>query len=283
MNQMKKALASSLAVLLLAGLLPAAAFAASSEHNIEDGDVSFGAGDCTGGCEGHIVTGTSNSGWNWERNKIDISGGTHTVLLRDCTIKTPVILGGAGSALDVHNGADVTLVLEGANELHGQGNKPAIWVEPGSTLTIEGTGSLSAYAGGGSSGTGAAAIGSAYGTNTSFGDIIIESGTVYAEGSGGGAGIGGGYELGIGSVSGNITINGGWVKAVGGESALGVTGGAGIGSGENADYTGTVTIHGGVVYAVGGADALSIGGGGRSVGNRPCGGLPRLGRHLRQL
>ena len=267
MNQMKKALASALAVLLLAGLLPAAAFAASSEHNIEDGDVSFGAGDCTGGCEGHIVTGTSNSGWNWERNKIDISGGTHTVLLRDCTIKTPVILGGAGSALDVHNGANVTLVLEGANELHGQGNKPAIWVEPGSTLTIEGTGSLSAYAGGGSSGTGAAAIGSAYGTNTSFGDIIIESGTVYAEGSGGGAGIGGGYELGIGSVSGNITINGGWVKAVGGESALGVTGGAGIGSGENADYTGTVTIHGGVVYAVGGADAPSIGGGGRSVGD----------------
>ena len=52
MNQMKKALASALAVLLLAGFLPAAAFAASSEHNIEDGDVSFGAGDCTGGCEG---------------------------------------------------------------------------------------------------------------------------------------------------------------------------------------------------------------------------------------
>ena len=227
MNRIKKAIASALAVLLLAGLLPAAAFAASSEHNIKDGDVSFGAGDCTGGCEGHIITGASDSGWNWERNKIDISGGTHTVILRDCTIKTPVILGGAGSALDVHNGANVTLVLEGANELHGQGNKPAIWVEPGSTLTIEGTGSLSAYAGGGSAGMGSAAIGSAYGTNTSFGDITIQSGTVYAEGSGGGAG---------------------------------------IGSGENADYTGTITISGGVVYAVGGADSLSIGGGGRGVG-----------------
>ena len=227
MNRIKKAIASALAVLLLAGLLPAAAFAASSEHNIKDGDVSFGAGDCTGGCEGHIITGASDGGWNRERNKINISGGTHTVILRDCTIKTPVILGGAGSALDVHNGANVTLVLEGANELHGQGNKPAIWVEPGSTLTIEGTGSLSAYAGGGSAGMGSAAIGSAYGTNTSFGDITIQSGTVYAEGSGGGAG---------------------------------------IGSGENADYTGTITISGGVVYAVGGADSLSIGGGGRGVG-----------------
>ena len=144
MNRIKKAIASALAVLLLAGLLPAAAFAASSEHNIKDGDVSFGAGDCTSGCEGHIITGASDGGWNRERNKINISGGTHTVILRDCTIKTPVILGGAGSALDVHNGANVTLVLVGANELHGQGNKPAIWVEPGSTLTIEGTGSLSA-------------------------------------------------------------------------------------------------------------------------------------------
>jgi len=266
MNRIKKAIASALAVLLLAGLLPAAAFAASSEHNIKDGDVSFGAGDCTSGCEGHIITGASDGGWNRERNKINISGGTHTVILRDCTIKTPVILGGAGSALDVHNGANVTLVLEGANELHGQGNKPAIWVEPGSTLTIEGTGSLSAYAGGGSAGMGSAAIGSAYGTNTSFGDITIQSGTVYAEGSGGGAGIGGGYELGSGSVSGNITINGGWVKAIGGESLADVTGGAGIGSGENADYTGTITISGGVVYAVGGADSLSIGGGGRGVG-----------------
>lgn len=270
MNRMKKALASALAVLMLAGLLPAAVFAASSEHNIKDGDVSFGADDCTGGCEGHIVTGTSDSGWNRERNKINISGGTHTIILRDCTIKTPVILGGAGSALDVHNGANVTLVLEGANELHGQGNKPAIWVEPGSTLTIEGTGSLSAYAGGGSAGMGSAAIGSAYGTNTSFGDITIQSGTVYTEGSGGGAGIGGGYELegGSGSASGNITINGGWVKAIGGESGLGVTGGAGIGSGENADYTGTVTINGGVVYAKGGANSSSIGAGGRGIGER---------------
>ena len=227
------------------------------------------------------------------------------MILRDCTIKTPVILGGAGSALDVHNGANVTLVLEGANELHGQGNKPAIWVEPGSTLTIEGTGSLSAYAGGGSAGMGSAAIGSAYGTNTSFGDITIQSGTVYAEGSGGGAGIGGGYELGSGSVSGNITINGGWVKAIGGESLADVTGGAGIGSGENADYTGTITISGGVVYAVGGArfsehrrrrtrrrpkSKWNIYHRRRrqrrhcsAAGHRPCGGLSRLGRHLRQL
>lgn len=83
----------------------------------------------------------------------------------------------------MHNGANVTLVLEGENELHGDTNHPAIWVEPGSTLTIEGTGALNAYAGSGTLSTGSAAIGSAYGTNTNFGDITIQSGTVYAEGA----------------------------------------------------------------------------------------------------
>lgn len=119
----------------------------------------------------------------------------------------------------MHNGANVTLVLEGENELHGDTNHPAIWVEPGCALTIEGTGALNAYAGSGTLSTGSAAIGSAYGTNTNFGDITIQSGTVYAEGSGGGAGIGGGYQLGTGSTSGNITITGGWVRAFGGKAA----------------------------------------------------------------
>ena len=272
MNWMKKAVASVLAAGMLAGFLPAVSFAETT-HNIEQEGVSLDAGDCTGGCQGHVVTGTCDATMAWNRHKIDIDGGTHTIILRGCSIMTPGsggVVHTASSALDVHNGANVTLVLEGENELHGDTNHPAIWVEPGSTLTIEGTGALNAYAGSGTLSTGSAAIGSAYGTNTNFGDITIQSGTVYAEGSGGGAGIGGGYQLGTGSTSGNITITGGWVRAFGGKA--GASSGAGIGSGENADYTGTVTISGGVVYAVGGDDdSLSIGAGGRGVGSSGSG------------
>lgn len=272
MNWMKKAVASALAAGMLAGFLPAVSFAETT-HNIEQEGVSLGADDCTGGCQGHVVTGTCDATMAWKRHKIDIDGGTHTIILRGCSIMTPGaggVVHTASSALDVHNGATVTLVLEDENELHGDTNHPAIWVEPGSTLTIEGTGALNAYAGGGTLSTGSAAIGSSYGANTNFGDIVIHSGTVYAEGSGGGAGIGGGYQLGTGSTSGNITITGGWVRAFGGKA--GASSGAGIGSGENADYTGTVTISGGVVYAVGGDDdSLSIGAGGRGVGSSGSG------------
>lgn len=272
MNWMKKAVASALAAGMLAGFLPAVSFAETT-HNIEQEGVSLGAGDCTGGCQGHVVTGTCDATMAWNRHKIDIDGGTHTIILRGCSIMTPGSGGAvhtASSALDVHNGANVTLVLEGENDLHGDTNHPAIWVEPGSTLSIEGTGALNAYAGSGTLSTGSAAIGSSYGANTNFGDIVIHSGTVYAEGSGGGAGIGGGYQLGTGSTSGNITITGGWVRAFGGKA--GASSGAGIGSGENADYTGTVTISGGVVYAVGGDDdSLSIGAGGRGVGSSGSG------------
>lgn len=145
---MKKAVASALAAGMLAGFLPAVSFAETT-HNIEQEGVSLGAGDCTGGCQGHVVTGTCDATMAWNRHKIDIDGGTHTIILRGCSIMTPGsggVVHTASSALDVHNGANVTLVLEGENELHGDTNHPAIWVEPGCALTIEGTGALNAYA-----------------------------------------------------------------------------------------------------------------------------------------
>lgn len=265
LHKLRNGAAMLLSAMLLVCLGPAVF--AETTHDIAQGNVNFGAGDCTGGCPGHVITGTCDATMAWNRHKIEISGGTHTVILRDCHLLTP---GATASALDVRNGAHVTLVLEGENELHGRGDHPAIWVEAGSSLTIQGTGSLSAYAHGGSSSTGAAGIGGAYeGTawenGHDFGDITINSGNVYAQGTGGGAGIGSGYKVGSGAASGNITINGGWVRAIGGNAGL--SSGAGIGSGENVDYNGTVTVNGGVVYAVGGNDALSIGGGGRGVGD----------------
>lgn len=233
------------------------------EHNVGEGDVEIGTHD-DGVCPGHIITGSSSSTLLGKQHKIIFNGGEHTVTLRDVTVDPQGLL--TRSAMDIANGSQVTLVLDGSNTLNGNWNHPGIWVESGSSLTIEGDGSLYARAKNGTPGMGAAGIGSSYGADTNFGDITINGGTVKAYGSAGGAGIGGGYEVGRGSANGNVTITGGQVVAIGGHTIGDVSCGAGIGSGENADYAGTVTISGGVVYAqAGNSDATSIGGG-RGIG-----------------
>ena len=127
--------------------------------------------------------------------------------------------------------------------------QPAIFIPEGTTLTIQGTGSLTANA----TGDGAAGIGGGYQDGISYagincGNIIIESGTITATGNT--AGIGGGAN----GTCGTITINGGTVEAQGGNSS------AGIGSG----YQGTcgdININGGTVTATGGESAAGIGSG----------------------
>ncbi|WP_174919224.1 cell wall-binding repeat-containing protein [Peptacetobacter hominis] len=157
------------------------------------------------------------------------------------------------SAMDITGNSDVILVLEGNNRLEGYTNHPGIWVQEGSKLTIEGNGLLEAISDGSTLSAGAPGIGGGWSTDPDFGEIIINSGTVIARGSGGGAGIGGAYEIGRGTIHGNVTINGGYVRAYGGGNA------SGIGAGENDDYAGTITINGGVVYANGGASSIGAG------------------------
>lgn len=227
-------------------------------HDVGDGDVEISTE--SGSCEGHVITGTSDSGSFWDQHHINVDGGTHTITLDNVTINTP---GATSSAMNVRGNANVTLVLKGQSTLDGAGDHPGIWVESGSSLTITSDSSenvLTAIGGGGAS-TGAAGIGGGY-NDDGFGDITIEGGHVVARGGGGGAGIGGGYMLPSGAQSGNVTITGGFVEAFGGSSPLGLTVGAGIGAGENGDLNGTVTISGGVVYAeAGSSSAVSIGGG----------------------
>lgn len=84
------------------------------------------------------------------------------------------------------SGANVTLILEGTNSFAGGMDKGSIVVNNGSTLTIEGTGAVTAK--GGIKNVGADIGGDG---NQSCGTIIINSGTVEAIGGpGGGAGIG---------------------------------------------------------------------------------------------
>ncbi len=159
---------------------------------------------------------------------------------------------------------NATIILDGTNNVTTTAEGyPAIQAGgSGTTLTIQGSGSVSA--------TGAqfaAGIGSGYSTSSSVvcGNIVIESGTITATGGQNAAGIGSGgigNSGGVNSTCGDITISGGTVTANGGRC------GAGIGSGssdpgvfDNNATCGAITISGGTVTATGGQDAAGIGSG----------------------
>ena len=145
---------------------------------------------------------------------------------------------------------DATIILTGSNSVTASAEgQPAIFIAPGKTLTIQGTGALTAE----STSDGAAGIGGGYQGGYSYagidcGNIVIESGTITATGKG--AGIGSGDH----GTCGTITINGGTVTATGNYGA------AGIGSGYYGTC-GTITIGGGIVTATGGYKAAGIGSG----------------------
>ena len=141
---------------------------------------------------------------------------------------------------------DATIVLAGTdtNIVNGARHNPGIFVPAGSTLTIQGDGTLAATGGYGGAGIGGGADGSY------CGDITISGGTVIATGGFEGAGIGSCFE----GTCDAIDIVGGTVIATGGQWA------AGIGSG----FQGTcdaIDIVGGTVEATGSQNAAGIGSG----------------------
>lgn len=147
---------------------------------------------------------------------------------------------------------DVVLIVEGESELHSGKNHAGVEkANDNGTLTIIGSGKLSAY--GGESGAGIGGGNSGAGSK-----IVIESGTIEAHGGGWGAGIGGGNS-GAGSY---ITIRGGNVKAIPGGEAAGIGGGF---KGNGTD----ISIEGGTVHAEsgGGSGGTAAIGGGRVEGN----------------
>ena len=146
---------------------------------------------------------------------------------------------------------DVVLIVEGESELHSGKNHAGVEkANDNGTLTIIGSGKLSAY--GGESGAGIGGGNSGAGSK-----IVIESGTIEAHGGGWGAGIGGGNS-GAGSY---ITIRGGNVKAIPGGEAAGIGGGF---KGNGTD----ISIEGGTVHAEsgGGTGGTAAIGGGRVEG-----------------
>ncbi len=144
--------------------------------------------------------------------------------------------GGPAIQIEDDSNGDVTIVLKGYNELSGYNGAAIQKNGTGGSLTIKGTGELSADSYSDKVTNGCAAIGSSAGCKT--GNIVIESGTIWANSYIGGAGIGGGYE---GELDG-LTINGGTIIS------NGWRGGAGIGGGYKRSGK-NITINGGTITA----------------------------------
>ena len=144
---------------------------------------------------------------------------------------------GVSCAFNIQSG-DVNLVLQGNNILTSTA-AAGLRVASGASVTISGTGSLTATSQGG------AAAGIGGNSWETSGAIVINDGTITANGATYASGIGGGEHA-----KANVTINGGSVTATAGWLGAGIGGGTGWEGG-----TGTITINGGYVKAVGGNGA----------------------------
>lgn len=212
-----------------------------------------------------------------ERGKYVVSDytGANTLIIKvdaDVELKGVNITAAEGvSAISIESG-NVTLDVTADSTVTGDKGGAGIYVAEGASLTITGTGKLTAIGNGGADTTdsGAAGIGGTY-ANGNSGAITIDGGTVVAEGYGV-------HGSGIGSGSGKVVdeikiINGANVTAQGGYYADGAgtelqssygkfdpEGGAAIGGGgKTASTIADITITDSTVVANGGSKAAGIG------------------------
>ncbi len=209
--------------------------------------------------DGQTLTGTLGA-----NVKISIADGA-TVTLDGVSINASGTWT-SGNYAGITCAGDATITLEGTNTVKGfYEDYPGIYVPENKTVTIQGTGSLTASSNGYGAGIGG-------GFGISCGNIEIQGGVITAIGGSYAAGIGAGSGVtGVGtgeSICGTITISGGTVTATGGESA------AGIGSGyaqTNPSTCGAISISGGTVSATAGNYApAAIGKGNVDVGESTC-------------
>ena len=193
---------------------------------------------------GETLTGTLGGDY-----KISIAAGA-TVMLNGVTINRT-----SSGYPGITCLGDATIIIKETNTVVGAGTfgngEAGIKIGgPGTTLTIRGTGSLTAKSKGWACG-----IGGGYTGNR--GNITIESGNIKATGGTRCAGIGG---CAVSSCE-NITITGGTITAKGGSEAAGIGAGNGddTSDGGNVAGCGTITISGGTVDATGGDNAAGIG------------------------
>ena len=204
--------------------------------------------------DGDVLSGTLDG--KTQKYKISIAAGA-TVTLRDATINGVHTDDSHELWAGLTCLGDATIILEGTNAVQTF-NRFYPGLQPGpdsTTLTIRGSGSLTA--------TGshfAPGIGTKF-DGGSCGNIRIEDGTITATGDFNSAAIGSTYN----STCGDITISGGTVTATGGSD------GAGIGTGQYGKC-GSISISGGTVMAKGSNNATGIGTGWGDYSNKAeCG------------
>lgn len=170
---------------------------------------------------GETLTGTLGT-----NVKISIADGA-TVILNGVSINAN---GGwtSGNYAGITCEGDATIILSGTNTVKGfNSNYPGIYVPKNKTVTIQGTGSLTASSNGSGAGIGG-------GIGFDCGNITITGGNITATGGNGRPGIGGGTQA-----CGDITITGGTITATGGNAAAGI-------GGSNTGNCGDITITSGV-------------------------------------
>ena len=146
---------------------------------------------------------------------------------------------------------NATIILDGTNSITTTADGyPAIQAgDSGTTLTIQGSGCVTATGGIHGAGIGGC-------KHVDCGNIIIVSGTVSGNGGINGAGIGSGFD----GACGNIIISGGTVTATSEKFGAGIGSGGGGNSDDNS-ICGDIIISGGTVTATGGYEAAGIGSG----------------------
>lgn len=180
-----------------------------------------------------------------ENHKISIAAGA-TVTLDNASINAAGTWT-TGDYAGITCLGNATIILSRTNTVKGfYEDYPGIYVPEGYTLTIHGTGSLTASSNGWGAGIG--------GYDISCGNIVINGGSITAYGGSGAAGIGAGAN----STCGSISITNGTVIAHAGNYAAGI--GAALASGNHSTCSG-VSISGGSVTAYGGEGAAGIGSG----------------------
>ena len=158
--------------------------------------------------------------------------------------KTVVLSGVTISGDQIACSGNANIILMGTNSVTAGVGKAAIKIGgSGTTLTITGSGSLTATGGSGGAGIGTDEVNSG---TLSGGNIVINGGTVTATGGRYGAGIGTGRTNNASNTCGDITINGGTVIAQGANGGAGI--GTGLSSMSSASNTcGAITIGTGVI------------------------------------
>ena len=177
--------------------------------------------------DGDVLTGSLNGNY-----KVSIADGA-TVTLGGVTINGTNDYSYKWAGITCLGDATIVLADGTTNSVKGFVDyHPGILPAVGKTLTIEGTGSLTASSNGKAAGIGSGKI--------SCGNIHIKSGTINAMGGMASAGIGSGNNEDV--TCGTITISGGNVTAIGGESSAAI----GCGMGGNC---GNILIEGGTIVA----------------------------------